>query len=114
MEEKNMETMVIEIEEKEYKLGFKSRTGVMKAEELGLKLSQIEEKPITVTAKLFYTGLLANQPSITEDEANRLLDKYIEEGGEVGEFNSFLIQQIVGLQQSPNTKKKKKAKIIKM
>lgn len=109
-----METMVIEIEEKEYKLGFKSRKGVKEAEELGLNLSEIEAKPVSVTAKLFYTGLLANHPSITEDEADKLLDKYVEEGGEVGEFNSFLIQQIVGLQQSPNTKKKKKAKIIKM
>lgn len=109
-----METMIIEIEEKEYKLGFKSRVGVMEAEELGLKLSEIDAKPISVTAKLFYTGLLANQPSITEEEAMRLLDKYIEEGGEVGDFNSFLISQIVGLQQSPNTKKKKKVKIVKM
>lgn len=109
-----METMVIEIEEKEYKLGFKSRTGVKEAEEHGLNLSEIEAKPVTVTAKLFYTGLLANQPDITEEEADRLLDKYVEEGGDIGEINAFLLGQIVGLQKSPNTKKKKKAKIIKM
>lgn len=109
-----MEIMLIEIEEKEYKLGFKTRTDVKRAEELGLNLSEIEAKPVSVTAKLFYTGLLANQPSITEDEADKLLDKYVDEGGDIGEFNAFLIKQIVGLQQSPDTKKKKKAKIIKM
>lgn len=109
-----METMIIEIKEKEYKLGYKSREGVKKAEELGLNLSELEAKPLSTTDKLFYTALLANHSDITENEASELIQEYINEGGDIGEVNAFLIKQIVGLQQSPNTKKKKKAKIIKM
>lgn len=108
-----METMVIEIEEKEYKLGYPTRKDAINAERHGLRLLQLENSPLAVSEQLFYTGLLANHPSMTEDEASRLLGKYIEEGGEVGEINEFLIKQYSAFQQSPNGKKKK-AKIIKM
>lgn len=110
----NMETMVIEIEEKEYKLGYPTRKDAVNAENHGLRLLQIENTPLLVSEQLFYTGLLANHPSITKEEASRLLEKYIEEGGEIGEINNFLIKQYSAFQQSPNTKKKKRAKIIKM
>lgn len=109
-----METMVIEIEEKEYKLGYPTRKDAVNAEKHGLRFLQLENCPLSVTDQLFYTGLLANHPSMTEDEAGRLFEKYLEEGGEVGEINDFLVKQYMAFQQSPNGKKKKKAKIIKM
>lgn len=109
-----METMLIEIEGKEYKLGYPTRKDAVNAENHGLRLMQIENAPLMVSEQLFYTGLLANQPSITKDEAVKLLEKYIEEGGEIGEINEFLIKQYSAFQQSPTGKKKKKAKIIKM
>lgn len=109
-----METMVIEIEEKEYKLGYPTRKDAVNAEKHGLRLLQLENSPLLVSEQLFYTGLLANHPSMTLDEASRLLGKYIEEGGEVGEINEFLIKQYSDFQQSPNGKKKKKAKIVKI
>lgn len=110
----NREMLEIEIDEKNYKLGFPSRDDIKKAENLGLRLFEIEEKPINVTDKLFYTALLSKQATITEEEAIKLLNKYIEEGGDIGEINNFLIKQYTAFQQSPNGKKIKKAKIIKI
>ena len=109
-----METMVIEIEEKEYKLGYPTRKDAVNAEKSGLRLLQLENSPLLVSEQLFYTGLLANHPSTTPDEAGRLLGKYIEEGGGVAEINEFLIKQYSAFQQSPNGKKKKKAKVVKI
>lgn len=109
-----MEIMVIEIKDKEYKLGYPTRKDAVNAERNGLRLLQLENNPLEVSEQLFYTGLLANQPSITEDEAERLLSEYIEEGGDVGEINAFLIKQYSAFQHSPNGKKKKKAKIVKI
>ena len=91
----NNEMLEIEIEEKSYKLGFPTRKDAKIAEDNGLRL-------------------LAKQPSITENEAEKLLNQYVEEGGELGEINEFLIKQYSAFQQSPNGKKKKKAKIIKI
>ena len=110
----NNQMIEIEIGEKTYKLGYPTRKDAKIAEDKGLKLLQIEDKPIGVSEKLFFTGLLAKQPSITEAEAERLLNQYVEEGGEVGEINDFLINQYSAFQQSPNGKKKKKVKIIKI
>ena len=108
------EMIEIEVGEQTYKLGFPTRDDAVKAEDNGLVLTEIENKPIKVSEKLFYTGLLAKQPTTTEEEAKKILEQYLEEGGEIGEINNFLIKQYVGLQQSQNGKKKKKAKIIKI
>lgn len=109
-----MEMLEIEVGEKTYKLGFPTRSDAKIAENKGLRILQIEEKPLEVSDKLFYTALLAKQPSITENEAGKLLEQYINEGGEIGEINNFLMNQYMAFQQSPNGKKKKKAKIIKI
>lgn len=110
----NNEMLEIEIGEKTYKLGYPTRKDAKIAEDKGLRLLQIENKPIEVTEKLFYTGLLAKHPTTTEDESEKLLNQYISEGGEIGEINEFLIKQYSAFQQSPNGKKKKKAKIVKI
>mgnify|MGYP005776765207 CR=1 FL=1 len=108
------EMIEIEVGEQTYKLGFPTRNDAVKAEDRGLRLLQLENKPLEVTSKLFYTGLLAKQPLITEEKAEEILNQYIEEGGEIGEINEFLIKQYSAFQQSPTGKKKKKAKIVKI
>ena len=105
--------LVIDIEGKEYKLGYPTRKAVKIAEEKGLNVVDSMNKLITVTDKLFYTGLLAFQ-DISEKEAEELLDKYIEEGGDTDEIVSFLSEQYMAFIQSPEGKKKKKAKIIQI
>lgn len=111
----NNEMMEIEVGEKTYKIGFPTRKDAKIAEDRGLRLLQIENKPIEVTEMLFYTGLLAKQPSMTEYEAEKTMEQYVKEGGDIGEINEFLIKQYSAFQQSPEgIKKKKKAKIIKI
>src|SRR5699024_12529891 len=61
-----------------YKLGFPTRDDAVRAEDKGLVITQLETKPIKVSEKLFYTSLLAKQPSITEEEAKKLLEQYID------------------------------------
>ena len=63
---------------------------------------------------MFYTGLLAKQPKTTKDEADEIMEQYVEEGGDVAEITQFLVNQYVAFTKSPNGKKKKKAKIIEM
>jgi len=110
----NNEMLEIEVGEKTYKLGFPTRADIKEAENRGLRITQIEDKPITVSEKLFYTALIAKQPEITEEEAQKILVQYIEEGGETGEINDFLLKQYMAFQKSPDGSKKKKAKIIKI
>ena len=85
------ELLEIEVGENTYKLGYPTREDIVKAEDMGLKLLELEEKPVKTTNMLFYTALLAKQPTITKDEAIKLLNQYIEEGGEIGEINLSLI-----------------------
>lgn len=109
-----MEMIEIEVGDKTYKLGYPTRKDAKIAEDRGLQLLQLENKPLVVTGKLFYTGLLSAQPLITEEKAEEIMNQYIEEGGIIGEINEFLIKQYSAFQQSPTGKKKKKAKIVKI
>lgn len=99
-----------------YKVGFPTRKSVKIAESEGLNVMDNANKLITMTDKLFYTGLLAFQPDIKEEEAEKLLEVYIEEGGDSEEIFTFLTQQYMGFIKSPEKSKKKtkKAKIIKI
>lgn len=106
--------LVIEIEDKEYKLGYPTRKSVKVAEENGLDVMNNMDKLVNMTDKLFYTGLMAYQDNIKENEAEELLDKYIAEGGDSEEIFKFLTEQYMGFIKSPATSKKKKAKVIQI
>lgn len=107
-----MKALQIEIGGKEYTLGFFTRKDVKTAEKKGLKVGKMDEELVTQTDKLFYTALLAKQPEISENEAEKLIDKYVDEGGDLGEIISFLAGQITNFMQSQNGKKKKEIKIV--
>lgn len=109
---KNRELMKIEVGDKSYLLGFPTRTDALNAENNGLDIAGGINKVLTLTSKLFYTGLLAKQPNTTEEEAMDLLDAYVDEGGDTEEITAFLANQITGFTKSPDGKTKKKAKII--
>lgn len=108
------EVIVIEIEGKEYKLGYPTRNDIKIAERKGLNIINDVDKLVSMTDMLFYTGLLAFQKDITREEAERLVTKYIEEGGDTEEVTNFLSKQYMGFIKSPVTNKKKKAKIIQI
>ena len=95
------------------KLGYPTRKDARRAEDEGLDIINGTTKLLRFSSKLFYTGLLAKQPNITEEKANEILDKYTEEGGDLNEIITFLSEQYSGFMKSPtSTKKKKKTKIV--
>ena len=103
----------IEVGEKKYYLGYPTRKDAIVAENNGLDVTEAG-KIITLSDKLFYTGLLAKQPKMTKDEADEILEEYVSEGGDIAEITQFLVNQYVAFTKSPTGKKKKKAKIIEM
>ncbi len=105
----------IEVGDKKLMLGFPTRRDALIAEQKGLDVINDSGKVLTLSGKLFFTGLLAKQPRITEEEALDIMEQYINEGGEIDEIIQFLTEQFVAFIKSPDgKKKKKKAKIIEM
>lgn len=105
--------MKIEVGEKEYELGYPTRNDAKIAENKGVDLINNGGKLITLNDKLFYTGLLSKHPSVTEHEAERIMEQYKAEDGDIDEVITFLTEQYMAFIKSPNGKKKK-AKIIEM
>ena len=92
-------------------LGYPTRKDAIEAENAGLDITNI--KILSTTEVLFYSGLLAKQPEISRDEANKIMEAYLAEGGDLEEITKFLTEQYVAFTKSPDgVKKKKKAKII--
>lgn len=105
--------MKIKVGENEYMLGYPTRKDAIKAEMSGLDITNAG-KIISLTETLFYTGLLAKQPKVTREEAVELLEKYMDEDGDVEEITQFLINEYTAFIKSPDGEKKKKAKIVEM
>lgn len=94
------------VEGKEYILAFPTRIDAQNAERLGFSLTLMENQPLIQMDKLFQAALLAKQPNITEAIATEIREKYQNEGGDIGELNSFLIQQYMGFFKFQDGKKK--------
>ncbi len=96
---KKEEFKTITVEGKKYKLGFPTRKSAKKAEALGLNMND-DTKMLTLADKLFYTGLYSYQEWITEDEAERIEQKFIEDTTEdkqtLADITSFLSIQFMG------------------
>jgi len=105
----------IEVEGKEYILAFPTRKDAENAERLGFCLNLMETQPLIQMDKLFHSALLAKQGRITAEMATEIREKYQEEGGDIGDINSFLIEQYMGFFKFQNGKKKvKKAETIEI
>lgn len=105
--------MKIDVGEKEYILGYPTRKDAVNAETNGLDITNAG-KVLSLSETLFYTGLLAKQPKITREESIEILEKYLEEGGELEEITQFLISEYTAFIKSPDGIKKKKAKIVEI
>ncbi len=79
-----------------------------------MKVADAEDKMLTFIDKLFYTALLAKQPTITEKQAEEILNKYIEDGGDINEISKFLSDQITSFFKSPDGASKKKVLIVEI
>ena len=109
---KKEEFKKITVEGKEYKLGFPTRKSAKKAEEKGLDISN-SSKILTLTDKLFYTGLYSYQEYITENEAERIEEKFINEKGDLADITKFLTEQFVAFINPQNVQEMIKKKYIK-
>jgi hypothetical protein len=98
----------IEVEGKEYILAFPTREDAENAEDLGFSLQLLESHPLKQSKKLFHAALLAKQPNTTAEMAKDLMKKFQDDGGDLGEVNSFLIEQYAGFFTSQNGKGKTK------
>lgn len=98
-----------------YILAFPTRKDAENAERLGFCLNLMETQPLIQMDKLFHSALLAKQSRITAEMATDIREKYQEEGGDIGEINSFLIEQYMGFFKSQVGKKNtKKAETIEI
>lgn len=96
----------IEVEGKEYILGFPTRKDAQNAERVGFSLTLMENQPLIQMDKLFYSALLAKQPDVSEEEAVEICEKFQKEGGDIGKINSFLITEYMGFFKFQSGKKK--------
>lgn len=91
---KKEEYKKITVDGKEYKLGFPTRRDAKNAEKKGFNITDTN-KLLTFTDKLFYVGLLSYHASMTEDEAEKIEEKFINEDGDINEVIKFLTDQFV-------------------
>ena len=105
--------MKIDVGGKEYSLGYPTREDAVNAELYGLDVTNAGRILSTIDT-LFYTGLIAKQPTITREEATDLQEQYIREGGDIEEVAQFLLSEYMAFTKSPEVEKKKKAKIVEM
>jgi len=104
--------LITDIDGKEYKFAL-DRTEIIRAEKLGFKIREIENEPLTQISLFWFIGLHKFQPEIKQEEAFELLDKFMEEGGNLPEIVEFLSNEYAAfLQTTPtNSKKLKKSRV---
>lgn len=107
-----MKKLIVDIEGKDYEFAL-DRKEIIRGESLGFKLREIENNPMTQISLFWAIGLHKLQPKIKNDEALELLDKYLEEGGDINEVIEFLSNQYIAFLQTTqtDTKKVKKARV---
>lgn len=104
--------LVVDIENKEYGFAL-DRKEIMRAEKIGLKIKEIDNNPLTQMSILWTVGLHKLQPTLSNDKALDLMDKYTEEGGDVNEVIEFLSNEYASFFQTTqtDTKSLKKARV---
>lgn len=111
-----MNTCVIEINEKEYTLCL-TRQAVKEIEARGFNIQNFIDKPLTYMDILWYGGFITKHPDVNPNLAEKLIETYQDEGGDVSEVIDFLANEYSNFVNAPadtkSKKKKKKAKIVK-
>ena len=67
----------LELNGKEYLIGFSCRASVLKAEDEGFMetLETLDKKPVAGSAKILRYGLMEKQPELTIDDCNKILEE---------------------------------------
>lgn len=108
-----MAKIAIEVSDKEYLFEI-DRKEIIRAEKIGFRIKEIESSPLTQLYLLWNVGLHKNQPTLSMNFTNDLMDKYESENGDVSEVIDFLSNEYLNfLQTTPqNTKELKKARVV--
>lgn len=116
--------MKLEVNNKEYLIGFSNRMSALKAEKQGLynAIQNLETSPLDSYFKLLKLGLMDKQPTITNDEVNEILegitanndDESTEEAINFGDISKFLIEEYMAFLSTQGKKKTKKLEIVEM
>lgn len=108
-----MNKCIIEIRDKEYTLCL-TREAVKKMEDLGFNIQAFVNKPVSMMDILWYGGFVANHKEVSKNLAEKLMESYQEEDGDINEVIEFLAEEYSNFVNAPaDTEKKKKAKIVK-
>lgn len=105
--------MIIDIDGKDYTLSL-DRKEIVRGEKIGLNLSQLESSPLTQMSIFWNVGLHKEQPNLSTIKLEELMDKFIEEGGDIKEVIGFLSEEYATFFQTnlQNTKTLKKARLV--
>ncbi len=109
-----MNTCTIDINGKEYTFCL-TREAVKWLESRGLNIAELGNKTITYIDLFWVAGLIAKHGELRENEALDLRQEYENEGGDVMEVITFLINEYTNFLDAltDTGSKKKKAKIVK-
>lgn len=104
-----MNNCVIDINGKEYTLAL-TRNSVKAMEAAGFDVQSFMQKPITMMDIVWFGGFVKNYPELTITQTSSLLEEYQNEGGDVNEVVTFLVEEYSAFVNAPaDTKSKKKA-----
>ena len=105
--------LIVEIEGSEYSFAL-DRKEIVRAEKNGLRLREADDSPATQMTILWTIGLHKYQSNINEKVCSDLMDKYIDEGGDIQEVIEFLSGEYASFFQTTqtNSKQLKKARVI--
>lgn len=99
------------IEDKDYVFEL-DRKECIRLEQTGFNAQLVESQPLTQLTKLFVGGLHKNHSNINELQALALYDKFIEEGYDISELVSVLLEQYAAFFQTTQSNSSEKKKLI--
>jgi len=98
----------ITIKDKEYTIQV-NRESVMWLESNGFDITEFDKKPLTYIELLWTAGFIMNHNEVNPNLALKLMDSFVEEGGDVSEIAKFVIeeyQSFINALSVTNSKKK--------
>lgn len=110
----------LDLNGKEYYIGFSCRASVLKAEDDGFldTVMLVDKKPVYASAKILHYGLMEKQPGMTLDDCNNLIEEIaqynIEHPNEVirlGDLNEHILEAFYTFSGTPLNQKAKAKKL---
>lgn len=109
-----MRKCTINVNKKDYDLVL-TRNSVKWLEGNGFSLDDFEKKPVTYYDILWNAGFIEKYPHVHPQLAEKLMNSYEEEGGDVKEVIRFIFEEYVNfINALADTKSEKKATIVEM